>query len=834
MKNIIYLFIFFLSLNVFAQKEANNWFFGIGAGIHFQDDGTVNAVTGSPIVTNEGCSTISDKSGNLLFYTDGRNVWDRNHVLMPNGNYDQNTGLMGDPSSTQSAIIIPKIGDNNIYYIFTVDEPHHENAAVYPLKFTGPYEDGGTIPTDDDGFNNGLNYSVVDLSITGANGSIGDITSRNNHLVTYDPLNAEEIKYKCSEKVTATKNSTGTGYWVITHFVDKFYAFKVTSNGVNTTPIVTGINPVVPTFGYRKNAIGCLKISANGKKIAVAHQQVTTSLEDTENNGVVMLYDFNSTTGVVSNAIVISQNTIPYGVEFSQKSRKLYVSYENQGGFGGLHQYNLLNEDIPGSDIPLGNTTQSGALQMGPNGKIYRAVVSTAFLDVINNPEEDGALCNFVKNQQPLGVPKSFFGLPSFVTSYFSAAIISRKKCLNDITEFELNTDDVFETAEWDFGDGTPLTIPSPNIGSTHQYATAGDYTVVAKLTHQGEVFYVNTVITIAAVPVVNTPNEITACDPDNDGITVFDLSQNTAVILGNQNSAAVNVKYFNSLQDADNNTAELNAKAYTNSNSIETIYARIQNSATPECYQTTYFIIRALKSPVVDAVAQKIICLNDADGLVLDAISFNAEQYTYMWSTGQTFNTITIHNPGSYSVTITNSLGCSKLKTFIVVPSDAAIIKDVIIRDMLENNTVTVIAVPPAGVVTQYVYALDDPNGTFQESNLFENVVSGVHTVYVKDVQGCGISYKEISVLSIPKFFTPNGDGTNDTWNIIGINTFFYPDSNIYIFDRYGKLLANVDPKGIGWDGNLDGQRLPADDYWYVIELDNGRTVKGHFSLIR
>lgn len=134
----------------------------------------------------------------------------------------------------------------------------------------------------------------------------------------------------------------------------------------------------------------------------------------------------------------------------------------------------------------------------------------------------------------------------------------------------------------------------------------------------------------------------------------------------------------------------------------------------------------------------------------------------------------------------------------------------------------------------TTYLYSLDKPNGPYQESNVFEYVTAGTHTVYVYDTNGCGVVSQKISVLSIPKFFTPNGDGVNETWNIVGINALFYSKSKIYIFDRYGKLLADVDPKGLGWDGTHKGYKLPATDYWYILQLDNERTVKGHFSLIR
>ncbi|MBC8645159.1 hypothetical protein H9W95_17475 [Flavobacterium lindanitolerans] len=255
------------------RGEASNWFFGNRAGIRFNSDNTITTLSTFPnpirIVTDEGCSSFSDLNGNLLLYTDGRTVWDRNHVIMPNGDYAAGTGLFGDPSSTQSGIIIPNPANPNLYYIFTVDEPHHQNAAAYPNQFSGVYEaGGGTIPDGDDGFNNGLNYSVVDMSLTGANGSIGNVTTRNVHLVTYNPDPAgEEIKYKCSEKITAVQIRNGGGYWVITHFIDKFYAFKIDPSGVSTTPVISQLNPVVPISGYRRNAIGQIKVSPNGKKL---------------------------------------------------------------------------------------------------------------------------------------------------------------------------------------------------------------------------------------------------------------------------------------------------------------------------------------------------------------------------------------------------------------------------------------------------------------------------------------------------------------------------------------------------------------------------------------
>lgn len=825
------------SFTASAQKEANNWYFGNLGGIRFLDDGSVEAITDGAMTTSEGCSSISDSNGNLLMYTDGRNVWDRNHVIMPNGNYALGTGLLGDPSSTQSAIIVPNEENPDIYYIFTVDEPHHLNASAFPDQYTGDYPEpngtAGTIPEADDGFNNGLNYSVVDLSIIGANGSIGDVTIRNEHLVTYDPANSEEAKYKCSEKITAVKNADGTGYWVITHFIDKFYAFQVGNGGPSAFAEVSIMAPVVPTSGYRRNAIGCIKVSPDGSKIAIAHVQMDTTEGSAANNGAAYVYDFDNNTGLISNPIQLKNNAGAYGVEFSPKSEKLYVSYDNAGSFGGVYQYNLLADDIPDSEVKIANTSQSGTLQLGPNGKIYRAIVQSEFLDVIHSPDEPGTLCDYQASGVPLDGGVSMFGLPPFITSFFMASIVYEGTCLGDATLFELNVTDDYDSVEWDFGDGSPTSSEDMPL---HTYDAAGSYNVTADITRDGEVSAVSIDITIHAVPVANMPQDLQECDPENDGTAEFDLSENTPLILGEQSADDFNVSYHITQEDADTGVAPLNDVSYTNTSDPQVIYARIANASNPSCYSTTQFEISALPSPQLAQQEERVVCLNTGEYIRLDALSDTASTagLTFGWSTGSEMPFIEVNQPGTYSVTVTNALGCENTLHLTVIPSDVAVIDDVIIEDLRDINTVLVLASPPAGVETTYQYSLDRPNGPFLESNFFDNVEPGIHTVYIKDDNGCGIISKQISILSIPKFFTPNGDGVNDTWNIVGMNTRFYSQSEIFIFDRYGKLLGSADPRGPGWDGTYKGSKLPSTDYWYVVRLDDGRTVRGHFSMVR
>jgi len=117
----------------------------------------------------------------------------------------------------------------------------------------------------------------------------------------------------------------------------------------------------------------------------------------------------------------------------------------------------------------------------------------------------------------------------------------------------------------------------------------------------------------------------------------------------------------------------------------------------------------------------------------------------------------------------------------------------------------------------------------------LLQNVPPGIHTIRVRDVKNdCGIVEQLVSVIGFPKFFTPNDDGYQDTWQVYGVSEQFQPNTKILIFDRYGKLLKQVSPLGNGWDGTMNGDPLPNDDYWFAVTLQDGRVFKSHFSLKR
>ncbi|MFV5686551.1 PKD domain-containing protein [Flavobacterium sp. GB2R13] len=624
------IFLFYVTL-AFSQQEASVWYFGQNAGLKFHPDGSVTSLGDGKLKTSEGCASIANSNGDLLFYSDGRTVWDKNHLVMPNGNYLNGTGLLGDISSTQSAIIVPKPGNPNLYFIFTLDEPHHENAAKYPNAFSGNYidTDSGKTPDNDDGLNNGLNYSIVDISKIGSNGSIGDIISRNNHLITYDtnPL-GEEIKYKCSEKLTAVNDASGNGYWVITQFTDNFYAFKVTTTGVSSTPVKSTISPSVPVFGYRRNAIGYLKASPNGKKLAAAYDQIDTATSPYSNyKGSVYIFDFDALTGAVFNPKLILTEVKAYGVEFSTNSNVLYASFNSSiGNSYQLAQFDLLSIDIPSSKTEIfGGSYGIGALQLAPNKKIYYCTYNLNSLGVINNPDVLGLGCSFDTAGQPLANNTSrLLGLPPFITSFFDAFFDVKKLCLGAATEFTLNSIQAITAANWDFGDG----ISSTDISPTHQYATEGTYTVSVTATGITGSTTKTKDIVISKVPSATIPQNLLICDTNNDGLYNFDLTTQNTAILNGQDPNLYAVTYFANATDYMNNVAITTASNFINPVAYqqETIIAEVSNKGNGDCKSTTSFSIDVFDSPLPNSlnnISNLSSCDNtsagtDSDGRVI------------------------------------------------------------------------------------------------------------------------------------------------------------------------------------------------------------------------
>ncbi|MGK4566954.1 T9SS type B sorting domain-containing protein [Flavobacterium sp. 3HN19-14] len=193
----------------------------------------------------------------------------------------------------------------------------------------------------------------------------------------------------------------------------------------------------------------------------------------------------------------------------------------------------------------------------------------------------------------------------------------------------------------------------------------------------------------------------------------------------------------------------------------------------------------------------------------------------------------------GIYKVVVTFlGSGCTRTATAPIITSSPpeTVTAEVDTEWFAENATITVTVTPP-GV---YEYRLDD--GPWQESNIFTGVrtlrnfdESGIHTVFARDVKACRERFDTVPIIDYPKYFTPNGDGFHDYWNISTLSG--YPNAKIYIFDRFGKLLKQISTTSLGWDGTFNGSPMLADDYWFVVKYTESginKEFKAHFSLKR
>lgn len=982
-KEILYIMLLCVTI-CWSQNQANWWFFGENAGLDFN--------TGTPVPndlgqldTTEGCAVISDACRSLLFYTDGITVWNRNHNVMPNG-----TGLLGDPSSTQSAIVIPLPESDDLYYIFTVGD-------VAPIV--------------------GLNYTIVDMNL---DNGLGDVLpgSKNINLLP-----------DSAEKIAAAVSRNGDAAWIISYtqgfnplLFDTFYAFKLTSSGIDTNATTISAMPNVQADDRR----GYLRISPDGSRLAMMTQLPITPTIAGQTGRGAWLFDFNNETGVVSNQqrLDIPLSLQVYGTSFSPDSSKLYVDANTvANGMAGdrtLFQFDFNDPAFINNPTIIYNTDPAdpsddvarGALQIAPDNKIYYTRKDTDWLAVIENPNAVAGAVNYINDGIQVS-PNTLVdeGLPPFYNAFFNPSFTVIEGCVGNASQFI--ADDIATCPNtsvlWDFGDPASTTNNSTLVNATHTYTTARTYTVNVTITTALNIYTSTKDIIIGAAPVANAITSISVCDDSsndglelidfapiftealgnqsttefttsihqnlldaqndfnalssndpvstgiyfvridrtdsngcfdiapvtidvftlpvieviddiyvcddisNDGMEEFDFSFITAQAIGSQDPNAFNLSYHSSQTDA---TTGINPIAipYTNTNTTETLFLRLENNANPDCYDTASFTINVIEQPVLPILSDLELCDDDSRDLIENfnltainsqfisnpsfTISYHSSQQdaegntnalpanynsssqtifirlqntnnitcydvtpialvvhpkplvelpndiikcpndnvtiqatpgfmSYLWNTGATNSFIEITDAGNYTVTITDSNGCTDSTSITVTNYLETVITDVEVRQFTASSNSISISVSGSG---PWQYSLD--GFMYQDEPVFRNLLPGYYTIYVRDMNGCGITTADATIVAAPNFFTPNGDGFNDFWQVIAIET--EPDARIFIFDRFGKLLKQLSPTGIGWDGTYNGNPMPSSDYWFRVELVDGRMFRGHFSLKR
>jgi len=955
MNKLIVVVVFILSSTIlFAQGEANNWFFGQNAGIDF-NNGTATTISGN-LNTYEGCASFSNKNGDLLFYTDGTTVWDQYGAEMPNGR-----NLKGNSSSSQSAIIVPYPGNPNWFYIFTVGAYYRIMNEVFPTE--------------------GLFCYKVDMT---KNGGLGDIVE------TPIPLSGA-LADIWTEKVTSVKGADCNTFWVISLVQNTFYSYKIDVNGLNETPIISTVN-------YQSmDRRGYLKVSPDGKKIASAtFNYLYDSNDDVvghTGNGNLLLYSFNDSTGEISNdGIQVISNTAtdgePYGVEFSSQSTKLYCSTFDKNN-NKLYQFDL--ENANSKTLIKSQIGYRGALQLAPNGKIYATVpqsytIGTHYLDAINSPDELGTNCNYKLDDLYLGSGIAMQGLPPFIASLLLPIEITSVEKNNEIitnqtlklcvgSDYTFNAENLPGNPTYSWTHNNIEIENSPSLTLTNLQLTNKPELYKLAVSLIDDCGFPITYNGQFEIEVYNPPSSFNTiiydqCDIDEnstDGKTLFNL--NTKLTELTNDDLNLEVQFYESQIELDNNLPIIDNKEYTatnntqllvkvtnklsgcyaigfmdlnvyptsldsydsiytcendlaNSNDTKSVgngvgtfdfenkrqaiysiftdpnieiqffkntndtqlqinpitgfndfpnmevFVQISNKTTKNCISVGKFSLIINPIPVPKGNDEiTILCINnprDNPQLFTEQLDGRTGVIddTYQWYFND--NIISgVSNPifdanaeGRYRVEVTHKYEnnildinddsfCVGFNTFKVVESNPAVINynDLIITDDSNNNSIKINNADQNLGLGEYEFMLVDEKGAieypYQIDPYFENVPAGIHTIYIQDKKGCmPITEMEVSVLGFPKFFTPNNDGYNDTWAILGVNENFYSNSKIYIFDRFGKLIGNIKPNDTGWDGLFNGQQLPGTDYWFTAELvdnlGNIRTRKGHFSLIR
>ena len=654
-----------------AQGEANIWYFGNFLGLDF-NSGTAVPLNDGQInnTPTEGVATISDANGNLLFYTDGVKIWNRLHQVMPNG-----TGLFGNLSSSQSAVIVPKINDNTRYYVFTVDQ------------LNGP---------------KGLCYSVVNMTLD--NGK-GDIEVKNVPVIT-----------GVVEKITAVRHCNNRDVWVLTHGAesDIYYAFLVSPTGVNTTPVISHTGSmlwgVIPPGPYDSTTLGYMKASPDGKKIAAAHWTVNVDVSD-----------FNNATGVVSNGYGLHVPSDPhylsYGVEFSPDSRLVYTTVfytdpTNAQKKNALFQYDVSlaspaavrasKQVISQNSDPI---QTYAALQQATDGKLYMAKNTYKHIAAVNNPNVYGPGCGFVTNAVAWTLPQQAcsFGLPTFIQSYFYPldSFSYTVNCPGLSVNFNYIPRPDVVSVLWNFGD------PASGVNNTstlnnpvHIFSAAGTYNVeLIKFTNCGpdtlrkQVSTSGINLNLGADTLVcgGTSVLLNSSSAGNgntflwqDGSTNPTLNATTAGLywcqvtntMGCVIRDSINVTFKpmpvyslgNDTTICQGNSITLNATV-TNATSYSwntlattpvistTIAGFYWCDVNKEgCVFRDSLTLTVVSSPVVNLGADISMCGNTPT--LLDATYPNS---TYLWQNGSTSPTLTATTSGLYWVQVTNNNGCAK-----------------------------------------------------------------------------------------------------------------------------------------------------------------------------
>lgn len=686
MKKFIVIGIFLaLTYKIQAQNQTNNWLFSLVSMTFNLGIPVPNGNTPLPFVRS---TSISDTNGNLLFSTNGGNIWNKHNQIMQNGQ-----GLLGDASPKQPVVIVPKPGNNDFYYVFTV-------GGYTVLK--------------------GLYYSIVKMSDNNGDGAV----------IEKNTLISSAIWAR--QKVTAVKHVNNVDWWIITklyHPINpQMYAcYLLTKDGISDLPV---LSPAPELLNVSGNS-GDLKVSQN-KKIIVSADR----LENTPMSGRLSICNFNAETGQIFHQFSIKEfyNNINWygitGVEISPDSKLLYVTFHDgaqtidMGNY--LYQYDLTKTDsleFLNSHIQIGNLNYTDNLQLGPDGKIYASVNNpdindNRFLDVINNVWERGQQCNYTQNQVNLGTTQLAYTNLPFFPSEFLHRFDFNGRCSNLPFTFRHRFIPEPDSIVWNFGDGTTSTDLNP----THVFQSGGNYEVHAHVVYpDGRIEETSREVEVLAAPEPWLGNDTLMCEA-----STLELDAGTGYTNYSWNGQAL----------------PPGGQYYTVSDSGY-YYVRVRNDLN--CYGSDTIHV-GLYPPVFfndsGLVISPTTCGNNTGAIRGIQV---AQQASVEWrdSNGNLIDTtIDIDSlaVGNYFLTITDTTGCiTQTPAFTVNNINSnLIIENVDVGDASCSHANGRIEISTTVLSDLLDYSLDDGDTWYNNNGIFLNVPPGTYYVRVKDREGC------------------------------------------------------------------------------------------------
>ncbi|MEP7317691.1 MAG: PKD domain-containing protein [Panacibacter sp.] len=602
-------FFFFFTIQQSAAQQNNIWYFGEKAGINFNSGAGPAipvALTNSAMIALEGCASICDANGVLLFYTNGETVYNRNHKVMANG-----SGLKGHVSSAQSALIVPQPGNDSIYFVFTGDS--------FEKKFV-----------------NGYNYSVINMSRDNGNGEV--------------ILKNVLLSASSTERLTAARHANGSDVWVITN--DKssnvFRSWLVSCDGLLPDPVVSTTGEILNEYDAFNS--GSMKVSPDGKLLCQTH---FPDIENVDLATFIQLFDFENLTGIISNPRKIDiTGSSYYAAEFSPDSKLLYGAKAKVAEFDQFEATLGMEAAIIASRVAIPSVTGIYAAQAGPDKKIYLNRGATS-LSVISNPNAKGVACNFEKDKIDLALRKGNLGLPSVINDLYFNFISDFTYQVTDsckgIVQFQGTTNlggDIDWL--WEFGDGTTSTLQNPE----HTYLQPGrTYTVKfkAKPSTACGYFANSKTITPAGASAVAAFDVVAKCD---SGYVRF---INQSVIT----SAVTNAQYIWEFGDGTTSTEQNPTHTFSSFNTfnvklnIKTGNPCIQDSITKP---VTFEQLKIQLPPDQE--------INAGAGISLTVTGGGT---SFQWSPATWLSDSTIYNPVAtpykditYTVNVSTASGCT------------------------------------------------------------------------------------------------------------------------------------------------------------------------------